>query len=258
MTINQTKLFEILDDNGWDVFSHQMLIEEGTFNATNLWSILRYLTKNGSIVKIEKGKYRRRSFKDDNVIACFLAEDACIAYWTALNMHGLTEQITNVVFIQNSQRFGKMNIPGFGGTFNLIKVKPEKISGHQTRGYGNHIWRITDVEKTIVDCFDLPQYAGGYPEIIKGFAKAKLKANKLIKYCKNINNHSVTRRLAYLCELLNKPDIEKFIQYALTQVNNSCILFENGIGKTNKINKKWRIYMNISETEIQEIANDIY
>jgi predicted transcriptional regulator of viral defense system len=32
---------------------------------------------------------------------------------------------------------------------------------HYTMGYGNERFRITGIEKTLLDCFDLPQYSGG-------------------------------------------------------------------------------------------------
>jgi len=258
MTQNQNKLLEILDDNGWDIFSHEMLLSKGTFNEKEIASIMRSLLKNGNLIKIEKGKYRRRAFTEENVIACFLAKDACIAYWSALNMHGLTEQFPNILFVQNSERFGNFKINGLGTNVKLIKVKSNKITGQQINGYGNHVWRITDVEKTIVDCFDLVSYSGTYPVIIKAVNRAKLDVKKLITYCENLNNHSVTRRLAFLFEKLRKPKMEPFIKYALSRVNDCYILFEPGNERSDVIDPKWRMNVNISEADIFEMAYTVY
>ena len=254
MTKNQKILLDSLDQNGWDVFSHDMLLNHGGLNIAEIWEALRFLTKNETIIRIEKGKYYRNNYFDENVIACFIAKNSSIAYWSALNNHGLTEQFPNIIFIQNTQRSGKFKIPKSGTTIKFIKVKPEKIAGLKTYGYGNHIWQMTDIEKTIVDSFDLPQYSGSYLEIIKAFNNAELKPNKLIKYCKIIKNHSVTRRLGFLSELFDKHKLSKFIEYALTTVNDSYILFENGIPKSDVVNKKWKIYLNIDKEEIKEIA----
>lgn len=258
MTKNQKILLDILEQNGWDVFSHKMLLSDGGLNASEIWETLRFLTKNKTIIRIEKGKYYRNNFSDENVIACFIAKNSSIAYWSALNMQGLTEQFPNIIFVQNTQRSDKVKIPGTGLTIKFVKVKPGKIFGLKKFGYGNHIWQMTDIEKTIVDCFDLPQYSGGYPEIIKGFYSAKLNPNKLIRYCKKIRNHSITRRLGFLAELLKKPDFGKFLDFALSTVNESYILFETGIPKTNDINSKWKIYINLSEEEIKGMAKSIY
>jgi predicted transcriptional regulator of viral defense system len=149
----------------------------------------------------------------------------------------------------------KANKTIFGIRYKFIKVKNEKLIGFKKLGYGNHQFRITDVEKTIVDCFDLPQYGGGYAEIIKAFNNAKLSAQKMVKYCKAINNIAVTKRLAFLTELLKKPDMDYFKKYAQSVKNKKYNLFESGGFQTGKTNSRWNLIINIDEDEIIEIAN---
>lgn len=93
-------------------------------------------------------------------------------------------------------------------------------------GYGNLQYPITDVKKTIVDCFDLPQHSGGYAELIKTVGQAKLQSNKLVEYCQAINNIAVTKRIGYLVELLQITGIEAFIDFTKKQVNNRYNLFD--------------------------------
>ena len=52
-----------------------------------------------------------------------------------------------------------------------------------------------------MDGFDQPQYSGGYAELIRAFMQADLKANKIIAYCKVVNNTAVTKRIGFLSEL---------------------------------------------------------
>lgn len=254
MTKVRNKLLSLLDNYGWDVFSYDMLIDEGSLSSIEIWEALRYLTKNNTIVRLEKGKYHRANFFDTNVIACSLAENATIGYWTALNMHGLTEQIPNVIFLQNTKRSGEFQPQKSSVRIQFIKVKENKLFGSKTNGYGNHIWRITDTEKTIIDGFELPQYSGGFPETIKAFNNANLSQKKLIKYCKKQNNQSVTIRLGYLAETLKKENMNEFIAYAQSLVGKNYILFEAGLPKSTEINTRWKINLNISEAEIIEIA----
>ncbi len=254
MTNNQKKLLGLLDDNGWDVFSFNMLLNEGNLTSKEIWSALRYLTKNGTITRIEKGKYHRTNYYDDNVIACSIVENSSIAYWAAMNMNGLTEQIPNVIFIQNPKRSGELRLNNGGTRVKFIKVKENKLFGHKEFGYGNHVWRITDMEKTIIDAFDMPIYSGGFPETIKALNEAKLTQNKLIRYCKKFNNSSVTIRLGYLIQLLKKPNMNEFIKYAHSLVRKNYILFEAGLPKSEEVNSYWKINLNISEKEITEIA----
>lgn len=254
MTAKQQKLLTLLDDYGWDVFSYDILIAEGSLSSKEIWEALRYLTKNGIIIRIEKGKYHKTGFFDENVIACSVVKNSSIAYWTAMNTHGLTEQIPNIIFVQNSKRSGLLKLEKSGTVIKFIKVKESKLFGVKTYGYGNHLWRMTDVEKTIIDSFELPIYSGGFPETIKAISNAKLYQQKLIKYCKKQNNRSVTIRLGYLVDLLKKPNMDEFINYSLSLVGKNYILFEAGLPKSTEKNSRWKINLNIPEKEIIEIA----
>lgn len=257
MTTYQRILLEIISDNGWDVFNTQMLLSDGRLTRFQINEALRFMLNNGEIRQLEKGKYRRQSYSDEQVIGCFLVPDGGIAYWTALNYHGLTEQFPNVVFIQNSSRKGDKKIKGMGVTYRFVKVKPEKITGYKTLGYGNHIYKITDIEKTLVDCFDLTRHSGGYPEIVKAFNMAKLNAQKMVRYCKAVDNTAATKRLAYLTELLQKPGMEYFLQYAGSIVNERYSPFDASLPHHGPGIRKWKLILNIPEEEILDMANPV-
>lgn len=258
MTHNENILLKFLEENGLDVFTKKQLIDSAILSKDDFNRGFRGLMQKAHIVMIEKGKYRLRHFTDENVIGCFMAPDGGIAYWSALNAYGLTEQFPNKIFIQNSRRRGERSVFGTGSIFHFVTVKPEKLVGYKTFGYGNHTYYMTDVEKTIVDCFDLPQYAGGYSEIIKAFNKAKLSTRKMVAYCKAIDNIAVAKRLAYLSELLEKPKMEYFLKYAQEVCNEKYNPFDASLPSKGKYQRKWRLILNMDEEEILEIANPMY
>ncbi|HED38415.1 MAG TPA: hypothetical protein ENI76_09275 [Ignavibacteria bacterium] len=250
MREKQIRLLDTLDEYGYDIFSLDML--KGKLPDSMIKQGIRSLTDSGMLVKLERGKYRRKNFLEDFVIANFLAPDGGIAYWSALNSYGLTEQFPNVIFVQTAlQKNYLSDYP----KIKFIKVNKRKLTGYSERGWGNHKYKITDVEKTIADCFDMPRHCGWYQEIIKAFNKAELSAVKLIRYCKAINNLSAVKRMAYLSELLNKPGMERFLVYAGNSIENEYSLFETGGEKTGIKNNKWKLILNIPEDEILEIAN---
>lgn len=250
MREKQLKLLDILDEYGYDIFSTDML--RNKLPAKEIAQAVRSLTNSGILIRLERGKYRRKNFVEDFVIANFLAQDGGIAYWSALNLHGLTEQFPNVIFVQTAlQKDYKAKYP----IIKFVKVNKRKLIGYTERGWGNHKYRITDIEKTIADCFDLPQHCGWYQETIKAFNNVDLSALKLIRYCKAINNVSAVKRLAFLTELLAKPKMEKFLDYAKSILEQEYSLFETGGEKSGKYIKDWKIILNIQEEEILEIAN---
>ncbi|MDR0894293.1 MAG: hypothetical protein LBN06_03185 [Prevotellaceae bacterium] len=54
------------------------------------------------------------------MIGTFLARDGVVAYWSALNLHGLTEQFPNSIFIQTSSKRKAAHI--LGTTYQFVKV----------------------------------------------------------------------------------------------------------------------------------------
>jgi len=182
-----------------------------------------------------------------------MAPDGGLAYWTALNAHGLTEQFANKLFIQTAMR--KRDVAKNSKYFKFIKVPKEKLFGYKTYGYGNHTYKMTDVEKTIIDCFDLPQYGGWYQETIKALNNADIYQGKMVKYCKRMHNVSLVKRLGFLIEFLNKPNMNDFIEYAQSVVGTNYSLFEIGGEKDGEYNSRWKLVLNIPKDEILEIAN---
>ena len=253
MTSLQFEFLNMLDEFGYDIFNLRMIKDTNRFSDKRITYALKSLTKSGSIIKIEQGKYIRSNFNDEFVIGNFLAPDGGIAYWSALNAYGLTEQFPNVIFVQTAIRRGEVIFRNL--RYRFVKVDARKIIGYRENGYGNHRYKMSDIEKTIVDCFDLPQHAGWYHETIKAFNNAKISPKKLIRYCKIIDNASATKRLGYLCELLQKPNMESFVDYALSLTRKSYSLFEIGGETTGAYNNRWKLIINLPSDEILEIAN---
>lgn len=254
MTQLQKEFIDLLDEFGYDVFTIQMIKDCKRLSENKIHQAIRTLSRSGLLIKLERGKYIRSSFIDSNVIGSFLAPDGGIAYWSALNFHNLTEQFVNVIFVQSAKRRSEELIIN-NLRYKFIKIKPHKLIGYKEIGYGNHKFKITDLEKTTLDCFELPQFAGWYQEIIKAFNNANINQNKLIKYCKVVNNRSVIKRLGFLSEFLQKPNMEKFIEYAQSIVAKPYSLFEIAGEEKGEYNSRWKMIINMPKDEILEIAN---
>jgi predicted transcriptional regulator of viral defense system len=160
------------------------------------------------------------------------------------------------MFIQTSKL--KMDKTILGTAYTFVKVASKKMTGIQTLGRGSNKYRITDVEKTIIDCFDLPEHSGGYAELIRAFYQAKLTNEKMIAYCSAINNMAVTKRLGFLAELLEKKGLKTFVKFAKQNKNKRYNIFDpTGIDKGEFVND-WRLRLNISRDEILDICNKQY
>jgi predicted transcriptional regulator of viral defense system len=256
ITKEQQDFLKLMNDFEIDIFSIYNIENSLDNEFPNLNIILENLVRKGFLSRIEKGKYCRANFNDEKVIGCFISDSGAIAYWSALNAHGLTEQFPNNVFIQTSKP--KRNKTVFGTSYKFVNVAAFKITGILTLGQGNRKYWITDIEKTIVDCFDLPEHCGGYAELIRAFNRAKLNSEKMITYCTAINNISATKRMGFLAELLDKKGLKNFIRYAKQQINKKYNVFDPAGTDNGEFVNDWRLRLNISRNEILDICNKQY
>ena len=254
--MTQNEFVKYLEEEEIQIFDIQSLKNRLNLGNRTVNEIIENLVVKGFLSRIERGKYCRANFRDENVIGTFLAKESVIAYWSALNLHGLTEQFPNKIFIQTTQL--KKEVEFAGTIYQFVKIQPYKRVGIVFNGYGNYKYPITDVEKTIVDCFDLPQYSGGFAELIRAFYNAKLNAKKLIDYCNAVDNIAVIKRLGFLAELLEKKNLIGFVKFARSKVNRSYNLFDTFGENIGEPNNDWYLRMNVSKENIVGIVQNQY
>ena len=96
---------KLLDDYEIQLFKFSEIEQLLEQKFDNLSEILENLVDKELLVRIEKGKFCKQGFRDEYVIGTFIAENSAVGYWSALNLHGLTEQFSNTVFIQTTHTF---------------------------------------------------------------------------------------------------------------------------------------------------------
>ena len=211
--------------------------------------ILFRLEKKGWIERIEKGKYmiiplgakKGEYTLNEFIIASILVKPYAIAYWSALNHYGLTEQIPHTVFIQTMARKKKIKIEVFGVEYQIVRIKNEKFFGLRKEWIDETQIKITDKEKTVIDCLDKPQYCGGIVEVAKSLKNDKYDKNKLSEYAKGIGNSGVIRRLGYLCDYLGID-----INISPVKTRNYLYLDPTMPHRGSK-NAKWRLIINLGK-----------
>jgi len=253
MSETQQRFIKLIDDFEIQIFNLaeiESLINE---KFPNLNSILQNLAAKGFLTRIERGKYCLSNFRNENVIGCYLAKDGAVAYWSALNRHGLTPRFPNSIFIQTAYNKIEKNV--FGTSYTFIQVPHGKMTGVITEGYGNNAFRITDIEKTIIDCFDLPVYSGGLEELLPAFANTNLSGEKLIEYSKAVHNKAALKRTGFLAELLDKKGMKSFIRYAKSELNKSYDIFDPLGERAGEPLGAWKLRLNMTIPQILSTCN---
>lgn len=242
------KLLNTLKRQG-EIFTFEEAWEVSSLKKESLRVLLSRMEKEGWIERIEKGKYliiplgaeKNRYTIHEFLIASALVKPAVISFWSALNYHGLTEQIPGTVFIQSTARKKQRELEVFGVRYKIVRIKEEKFYGFENIWIGNSRVLISNPEKTIADCLEKPKYCGGIIEVAKAL-KGDIDLQKVLEYAKRNENSAVIKRLGYLCELLgiriNIPG-----EY-LTKGYSSL---DPSIKSGGSLNKKWNLVDNIKE-----------
>lgn len=169
------------------VFLRNNAVEAGIPASSVTW-----LSKLGEIISIGPGVYREKNYEIDPeveqfIVACqVFGEHSVIAGPSALSYYNLIEQIPQQIWLL---------VPAEKTTHNknyrLIRTKLDLISGIK-----KHEWyRITTIERSIVDAFIYSSKIGGHKMAIAAARKAikenQVDARNLLKIATKLNKKNV-------------------------------------------------------------------
>lgn len=256
LTKAQLLFIQLLNEGEIEYFTISEIEKQLNYKFNNINEVLENLVQKKILYRLQKSFYAVINFNNQNVIGTFICNNSTVAYWSALHIHGITTRFPNTVFIQTTKRKRDKTIRGVN--YKFVTIRERKRAGVITLGYGNNSYPITDIEKTIVDCFDLPIYSGGFDLLISAFAQAKLNSRKMIEYSDAINNIAAIKRIGFLAELLNKKRLQTFINYAKVRVNEKYNLIDSAGEEGGKFVSSWKLRLNVSRDEIIKLAKELY
>ncbi len=219
---------------------------------------LHRLIRKGWLASLEKGKYmiipleagpERKWTEDTYIVASSLAEPAAIAYWSAVRHWNWTEQIPRIVYVQTTQRKKTPRKEIFGVEYEFVRVKTEKFYGNVKEWRNGKFILITSREKTLIDCADDVERAGGPEELVKAVksAASEISWPRLSEYVAQFPNKAVQKRLGYLFEKLvqNLPSEASGILGSWQKnLSAGVVPLQPSRSKTGKISRRWRVRIN--------------
>lgn len=179
-------------------------------SATDMASAL---TKKGWLERLAHGKYlivplaageNAVHTEHEFVIASALVEPMYIGYWSAMNHHGLTEQLSRTVYLVTTERASKRDIHGV--TYRPVSISEQKFFGYQPTAVGSNQVNISNIEKTLVDCADHPEFFGGIGELATAMQNAtetRCSWDRVVAYLRRVGNGAATKRIVYLADQLD-------------------------------------------------------
>jgi predicted transcriptional regulator of viral defense system len=137
------------------------------------------------------------------LIAAHVAEPMYIGYYSALSHHGLTEQVPRSVYVVTPTRAQSREIHGV--PYRVTTVTERKFFGFEPTSIEGTTVQVSDLEKTLVDCADHPEFCGGLRELATAMRTADGRGyawDTVGEYLKRLDNGAATKRIVYLADQL--------------------------------------------------------
>ncbi|MBL7071406.1 MAG: hypothetical protein ISS26_04465 [Candidatus Omnitrophica bacterium] len=113
--------------------------------------------------------------------------------------------------------------------------------------------KVSEIEKTIIDCLYQPKYCGGILEIATGIRMQKENINydKLIAYAIKFNKNIVIKRLGHILEILKLQSSES-LNKLKTQINDKYYVLDPLLDTKETYKNSWKLIVNISPQEFEK------
>ena len=136
-------------------------------NRKTVSSLLYKYSRRNSIVRIRRNVYLPTNpvdgFVDENKyeIGCNSVPGSYLSYHSAMEFYGLQNQVWNRIYLSSAKRFRP-----FEFEFVEYMYAPDRHRKGIVRPAEHVSVRVTDMERTILDCIDRPDLAGGLEELV--------------------------------------------------------------------------------------------
>ncbi len=150
-----------------------------------------------------------------------ITNDSYIAYHSAMEYHGIAQQLSFTVQVCSAKKFRPFTFDDYDYKF-CASAFEDGIVNPST----DSLVRVTNIERTIVDCADRIDLAGGWEEVIQSFEMIHRPDFRLIEsYLQKYNKKALYPKLGLLAEYFstqwNTPSsfLEKCSAYSKTSLN---------------------------------------
>ena len=221
-----------------------------------LYVIVNRLEKKGWLTGVGKGVYLRlpavtaldgRVYLEDPFEISLKMYPGYLAFQTALRIHGLSEHEPFTIFVATNNK---------SETVPLLKhyeIKAIKLGKRFVGFKDTGKYKVSTRAKTFSDCFYHPEYAGGYPEVLKSLHIAEeIDWVEMEKYLNDFGSSSLCQKIGYMLSLLNSETEYKlpidFLEYLKSRIKNKTKLdfaLEGG-----RYIKEWMVIDNIGKREL--------
>lgn len=250
-----------LYEQGKPVFSNVDVMEITGLQPKSARNFVASLVNRGVAARLKPGLFilvpyelgfEREYMGNPYVIARELigGKNYYISHGSAMDIHQMVTQPQLKVFASVARPIRPRIV--LGVEFFFVRCKPEHFFGIEKHwATKTDSVMVSEPERTVVDCLNLPQHCGGLSEVAKGLwmKKHELDPDRLIQYALHLGVGAVIRRLGFLLEIF-QIDSESQVTSLQQRLTKSYALLDPVLPDEGRYLARWRLRLNIEPDEL--------
>ena len=241
-----------------DVERVRALVKVSALHASKL---MAEMARKGALQRVGRGLYMvissdilhdRKTFVADpfQVVDELLQNEGLseyyVAYQSAAFIHGATDQLPQALLIALPSQRRPIKLGRAELLF--VQVQRAKFFGIEEARYHDSFFRISNREKTLLDCLDRFDLCGGIDEVAHTVGALLPAANRerLLAYIPNMNNQALIHRLGFILEKLSTqlPVAEMLLDDLTNLVTPRVYALDPHGSVAGSIHPRWRVREN--------------
>ena len=224
--------------------------------------VIRSLRRKNWLQRISGGRYLLipaergpSGIPDSNMLAVgqHLVEPYYFGYGTAAAHYRFTAQSRSVAWIVTTKQVPERSLRGT--TFRFVCVTPRKFFGFEPTSVYEQKVHMSDREKTVIDCVDQSDFAGGVGELTRIIASAapKFDRAKFCDYAAKFGSVAVVQRFGALADRakVELPEESRRTLHSLLKRNSRSFLASPKVwGTEGRYDRAWQVIINVPDREI--------
>lgn len=177
------------------------------------------------------------------------------SYYTSNSHYGFTTQMPFTLFIATTVK--KPDVEWADNTFKFVTLSKRKLFGYRLERVFDVEVNMADPEKSLVDSFDKPRYAGGIEQLVRIAWRGlpRVDEKKLVDYALKMGSHSLVQRLGFIIDFLVEEELtapfpDEMRSALLRCVGKTTIYLDARRPKSGVFSREWRIVNNVSKEQL--------
>jgi predicted transcriptional regulator of viral defense system len=246
----EQKLYFLLEADDQKVVSAEKAMESLGISRMHAYNLLKNMWTKGALDKVKSNLYIRipahivhdkgKYVEDPILVGKHLMKPYFFSYYTALYLHGLSLQPSYQYYLSTTKHI--QNVDYHGNVFHSVILTEKRFFGFKEIKYGEESVMASDLERTIVDVINRPEYSGGYEEIFRSFQDLEdIDWNRLLEYLDKMREKILINRIGYAFDLLREfiTPPEWLLLELKNRLSDNIYYFEKN--RKGSYVKKWKI-----------------